>query len=226
MPKPPHPLAIFIGLTLIFTSFSWGSAQATSVFFNEIHYDNAGADEGEAIEIAGQAGTDLSGWSILLYNGNGGTVYNTINLFGSFANQQNGFGTLKFFQPGIQNGAPDGMALVDATNNVIQFLSYEGSFTAVGEAANGLTSTNIGVAESSSTSVGYSLQLRGAGTDSSDFTWAAAMANTFGAVNTGQTFTGGGQQPVPEPSTILLLGSGLTGLSFWRWKQRQQQPQA
>jgi len=226
MPKQPHPLAIFIGLTIILTSFPWGSAHAASVFFNEIHYDNAGADTSEAIEIAGQAGTDLTGWSILLYNGNGGTVYNMINLSGSFANQQNGFGTLSFLQTGIQNGAPDGMALVDASNNVIQFLSYEGSFTAVEGFADGLTSTDIGVTESFNTPIGYSLQLRGTGTDSSDFTWAAAMANTFGAVNTEQTFTGGGQQPVPEPSTILLLSSGLTGLSFWRWKQRQQKPQA
>jgi hypothetical protein len=35
---------------------------AQSVFINEIHYDNAGTDTGEAIEIAGPAGTDLTGW--------------------------------------------------------------------------------------------------------------------------------------------------------------------
>lgn len=220
MSKRPHNSAIFLGLFLILASFSGASAQAASVFFNEIHYDNTGGDTGEAIEIAGQAGTDLTGWSIHLYNGNGGALYNTINLFGSLANQQNGFGTLSFLQAGIQNGSPDGLALVDATNNVIQFLSYEGSFTALGGAANGLTSTDIGVSESGSTLVGNSLQLVGMGTVSSDFTWATAMINTFGTVNTAQTFTGGGQQPVPEPSTLFLFASGLTGLGFWRWKQQ------
>jgi hypothetical protein len=217
MAKRPHNLAIFLGLTIMLTSFSWGSAQAASVFFNEIHYDNIGADTGEAIEIAGPAGTNLAGWSIVLYNGNGGAPYDTFNLSGIIMDQQNGFGTLDFSRAGIQNGSPDGLALVDATtSNVIQFLSYEGSFTAVGGTADGLMSVDIGVGESGTTSVGNSLQLIGMGTDSSDFTWAAAMPNTFGAVNTGQTFTEGGQQPVPEPSTIFLLGSGLTGLSFWR----------
>ena len=223
MPKRPHNLATCFGLTIIIlATFSWGSAQATSVFFNEIHYDNAGGDTGETIEIVGQAGTKLSGWSILLYNGNGGAVYNTINLSGIFANQQNGFGTLYFLQTGIQNGSPDGLALIDASSNVVQFLSYEGSFTAVGGLANGLMSVDIGVAEFFNTPVGDSLQLIGSGTDSNDFTWAAAMGNTFGSVNAGQTFTGGEQQPVPEPSTLLFLSSGLICLIFWRWKQKEQ----
>ena len=38
-------------------------------FINEIHYDNVGTDSGEAIEVAGPAGTDLTGWSLVLYNG-------------------------------------------------------------------------------------------------------------------------------------------------------------
>ena len=221
-----RPLGLFLGLAIILASLPWGSAQAASVFINEIHYDNAGADTGEAIEIAGPAGTNLTGWSVILYNGNGGAQYGTTSLMGTIADQQNGFGTLSFNQPGLQNGAPDGLALVDSGNSVIQFLSYEGFFTAVGGPADGLMSTDIGVAESSSTPIGHSLQLIGMGTDSSDFTWASPMTDTFGAVNTGQTFTGGGQQPVPEPSTILLLGSGLTGISFWRWRSRILRPQS
>jgi len=99
------------------------SAQA-SVFINEIHYDNSGSDAGEGVEVAGPAGTDLTGWSIVLYNGNGGGQYATISLSGTIPDQQNGYGALQFSHNGIQNGAPDGLALVDTSNNVIQFLSY------------------------------------------------------------------------------------------------------
>jgi len=38
---------------------------APAVFINEIHYDNIGTDAGEAIEIAGPAGTDLTGIFVL-----------------------------------------------------------------------------------------------------------------------------------------------------------------
>jgi hypothetical protein len=74
------------------------AASGTAVFINEIHYDNTDADEGEAIEIAGPAGTNLSGWSIALYNGSSSqlNVYDTINLSGDIPDQQDGFGTLSF----------------------------------------------------------------------------------------------------------------------------------
>ena len=91
-------------------------------------------------------------------------------------------------RPGIQNGSPDGIALVDAGGSVVQFLSYEGSLTAVGGAADGMTSTDIGVSEASSSPVGNSLQLGGTGSTATDFTWQASSPNTFGSVNTGQTF--------------------------------------
>ena len=55
-----------------------GRAQGTpTVFINEIHYDNSGTDVNEFIEIAGPAGTNLAEYSIVLYNGSGGAVYDT-----------------------------------------------------------------------------------------------------------------------------------------------------
>ena len=171
------------------------SAGAATVFINEIHYDNVGADTGEAIEVAGPASTDLAGWSLVLYNGSGGAVYGTLALSGVIPDQQSGYGTLSFAAVGLQNGSPDGVALVDASSSVVQFLSYEGTFTAVGGPADGLLSVDIGVIENGSGPVGESLQLTGTGTTSADFTWAASMAATFGAVNTGQTFGAGGGPP-------------------------------
>ena len=70
------------------------------VFINEIHYDNDSTDANEAIEIAGPAGTDLSGWSLVLYNGANGQVYDTDALSGVIPDQQNGFGTLLFTYAG------------------------------------------------------------------------------------------------------------------------------
>jgi endonuclease I len=53
-------------------------------WINEIHYDNSGADANEGFEIAGRAGTDLSGWRLLAYNGNGGTLYGDMTLIVEF----------------------------------------------------------------------------------------------------------------------------------------------
>jgi len=150
-----------------------------NVFINEIHYDNAGTDAGEAIEIAGPAGTNLAGWSLVLYNGNGGTFYDTRPLSGVVPNQQNGFGTLDFTYAvnGIQNGSPDGIALVNG-NTVVQFLSCEGSFTAVDGPANGMTSTDIGVDQEPPAATGQSLQLRGTGSVYQDFTWVGPFTSS------------------------------------------------
>ena len=188
--------ALLAGTIAVVPQGAPATAAGPSVFVNEIHYDNTGDDEAEFVEIAGPAGTDLSGWSVELYNGNGGALYNTIELLGTIPDQQAGFGTLGFLQAGLQNGSPDGLALVDGDNIVIQFLSYEGSFTAMNGLADGMTSTDIGVTEGFSTPLGDSLQLQGSGIGYDDFTWLGEMANTFGAPNTGQTFGGAPADPV------------------------------
>ncbi|MEW5988166.1 MAG: hypothetical protein AB1791_16175, partial [Chloroflexota bacterium] len=158
-----------LGLGLVLTLLVGGGAPpvaaSTAVFINEIHYDNTGTDSGEAIEVAGPAATDLTGWTIVLYNGSGGASYDTDSLSGTIPDQQSGFGTVVLNYPsnGIQNGAPDGVALVDASSTVIQFLCYEGTFTAVGGPADGQTCVDIGVSESGTGAVGNSLQLAGTG---------------------------------------------------------------
>lgn len=161
------------------------SAQASAIFVNEVHYDNKTLDSGEAIEVAGPAGTNLSGWNLVLYNGANGSVYDTKALSGTIPDQQNDVGTMAFSFPtnGIQNGAPDGIALVDAGNNVVQFLSYEGAFVAADGPASGMTSTDIGVTESSTTPFGFSMQLVGTGRESGDFTWSSSLPDTFGSLN-------------------------------------------
>ncbi len=173
------------------------SANAQTVFINELHYDNNGADADEGVEIAGPAGTDLTGWKVRFYNGADGTSYDVITLSGVISDQCNGFGTIWFPRAGLQNGSPDGLALMDNTLTVIQFLSYEGAFTATNFEANTLLSVDISVSEAATAPVGTSLQLGGGGTDYGDFTWAGSAAHSRGACNPNQTF----ENPVPASTS-------------------------
>lgn len=162
---------------------------ASNVWINELHYDNGGTDAGEAVEVAGPAGTDLTGWTLELYNGSNGAVYDTDPLTGTIPDVHAGFGMVSFSYPvnGIQNGSPDGIALVHA-GAVVQFLSYEGVFTATSGTASGMLSTDIGVMEPGDAPTGHSLQLEGTGTAYDAFVWAAPQPHTFGGLNVGQSF--------------------------------------
>jgi len=187
-------------LSLLFLAGS--SLLAQPVFINEYHYDNVGTDAGEGIEVAGPAGTPLNCFQILLYNGANGQVYNTLTLSGTIPDLCNGFGSV-FFTASLQNaqtsgvGSGDGFALVfDSTaclgfggDSVIQFLSYEGTFTATNGAAAGMTSTALTVDEATPVPVGSSIQLTGNGTDFTDFTWTTDTSS-YNAINPNQTFNG------------------------------------
>ena len=194
-------------------------------WINELHYDNASTDVGEFVEVAGPAGTDLTGWTIELYNGSNSAIYDTIALSGVLPDQQAGFGTLAFFFAGIQNGGPDGLALVDDGGSLVEFLSYEGSFTGAGGPADGVTSEDIGVEETTATPIGESLQLTGAGSTAADFTWTGPTGETPGTPNVGQTFlalpdflaapatisvTSGGAQTM-----VLNAGAANAGSFYW-----------
>jgi hypothetical protein len=208
--------AVFQGLILMLASTV---ASAQSVFINEFHYDNDGVDAGEFIEIAGPAGTNLTGYAIQLYNGSNGALYDTDLLTGVIPNQDDGFGTVALAYPsnGIQNGSPDGIALVNGST-VIQFLSYEGSFTATSGTAVGMTSTDIGVFEDGASLVS-SLHLVGTGTNYDDFSWMVSAVPTPGMVNIGQDFSAAA---IPEPETyaLLLAGLGLLGFAARRKTRR------
>lgn len=72
---------------------------------------------------------------------------------------------------------------------LIDFLSWEGDFTAVGGAIDGAMSTDIGVRETNSTTVGTSLQLTdtGTGTAGHGFMWTTSSTSSSGMLNVGQT---------------------------------------
>lgn len=182
--------------SLIFnsTSESNGPTPSSDVFINEFHYDNQGSDQGEFIEVVvgGAFAGSLSDIQIQLYNGNTGSSYGPLHPLTTFTEGTSSPSGHRFFFKdiaGIQNGSPDGIALI-VEGSVKDFLSYEGTFTAVGGPADGMRSSNIGVSQNGATPAGLrSLSLVGSGRDGSDFTWSSPPGNfTKGAINTGQTF--------------------------------------
>ncbi|MCH2134362.1 MAG: lamin tail domain-containing protein [Phycisphaerales bacterium] len=167
---------------------------ASGAWINELHYDNSGGDIDEMIEVVIQDGTDPNSVTVTLYNGNGGNPYGSAMVVGTdFTAGESGSGytiySIILASNGLQNGAPDGLC-IDVNGNVAEFLSYEGTITAASGPAAGMTSVDIGVSESSQTTVGSSLGLTGTGSGPGDFVWSvlADSANP-GNTNVGQTIS-------------------------------------
>jgi hypothetical protein len=160
-----------------------------NAWINEIHYDNIGTDSGEFIEVVvGGVHTSID-FSVVLYNGSPGETYNTTALDAyTEGDTENGFTFYSYIYPtnGIQNGGPDSIALVH-NGTVLQFISYEGVFTAADGPAAGLESEDVLVEESGTTPEGESLQLAGIGVAYDQFGWSAPKASTPGASNDDQT---------------------------------------
>ena len=110
-PPPPPPPEPRFGLVL-----------------NEIDYDQVGADSGGFVEITNTsiARLALDGVAIVLVNGGDGQEYERVALTGSLV----AHGHLAI-PVEAQNGAPDGVALVDtASGLLLDSLSYEGEINA------------------------------------------------------------------------------------------------
>jgi uncharacterized protein len=163
---------------------------AFSARLNEVHYDNTGSDIGEFIEVRTTAGGDASGLVVELYNGSGGAVYGTLTTATATVTTDGTYDYYVWNLPanGLQNGSPDGITLSNG-GTLVEFLSYEGTFTAVGGAAAGTVSTSIGVAEAGTDAPGFSLQRN------QDGTWRAPEASTAGVANEG----------IVVPPTELLI---------------------
>jgi predicted extracellular nuclease len=160
-----------------------GAAPPTTPFVAELHYDNAGTDAGELVEVELPPGTSSEGWSIVLYNGAGGVTYDTDSLPAVTAPADaSAVALLNYPSNGLQNGSPDGLALVRPDLTVAEFLSYEGTITATNGPAVGLTSTDIGVAELGTEVVGNTL-MRRYDPDTDSVVWRPSAPGTPGAVN-------------------------------------------
>lgn len=151
-----------------------GAAPAGDPWISELHYDNAGADVGEFVEVAGPPGIALDGWRLVAYNGRDGRVYAEAALSGAMPAS----GALAVAMDGLQNGTEDGIALVDPIGDVIEFWSYEGTLVAADGPAAGRLSVDLGVAEGADTPPGMSLAR-----DAADAIWRGPRPATPGRLD-------------------------------------------
>ncbi|MGY1743625.1 MULTISPECIES: ExeM/NucH family extracellular endonuclease [unclassified Blastococcus] len=167
------------------------AAPPAAPYLAEIHYDNAGTDAGEFVEVHLPPGTTSAGLSVILYNG--GTPYDTdpVPTVTAPADAP-AAAVVAYAANGIQNGPVDGVALVRGTE-VLEFLSYEGVVTATGGSAAGLTSTDIGVSETGSEPPGQSLS-RTYDAAADALVWSGPAAATPGTVGPAAP---GGEEPPP-----------------------------
>ncbi len=188
-------------------------APPPTVWINEINYDDVGADTNEYVEVAGPAGTDLSNYQVLLYDGPAGDIINTYDLSGLIDDEGCGFGAVAFPVSGAQNGT-DGVALADVTGGtttLVQFLSYEGTLTGTDGPANGVLSIDIGTQTPPDT-----LQLSGTGEAYADFMWSTNTASQ-GDLNIGQTIDpcGGGDTTLDEYDVSnFMLATGTVSVTI------------
>ena len=156
------------------------AAAPSTPFISEIHYDNTGTDVGEFVEVQLPPGTSSAGLAVVLHNGSGGVSYTPLLIFPSVTAPAGASAVVSADAAGMQNGSPDGLALVQ-DGTVLEFLSYEGTFTASDGPAAGLTSTDIKVSEAGSEPPGLSLSRRFDA--EGDGAWYAPAPSTRGTVN-------------------------------------------
>ena len=211
-----------------------GGVPSQIVWINEFHYQNTGPDVGEFVEIGGVAGTNLSNYSLVFYNGLTGNTYGgtPFPLSGTIDDESQGIGAVAFPINNIQNGnaASDGIALVENGTNVIEFMSYgsSGSFVANNGPALGMTSTHIfnaSVVETNATPTGVSIQRR-QGAPGEDFSsgspyffWAGPFTDSPGSLNVNQIITPADFTELtiilkntitPTPTEVILVYTGIS----------------
>ncbi|MDK1009530.1 MAG: ABC transporter permease subunit [Actinomycetota bacterium] len=103
--------------------------------------------------------------------------------------------------PEFEYRNPGGVTLIDKNNNVLDFISWGGSFEAITGSGTGHVSRDIET-DPFNTGPLDSVQLAGSGVSATDFQWVGPEPESFGAINSGQ---------VPTDSSSSLF---LNELSF------------
>lgn len=177
------------------------------IVINEIDYDNVGDDTTEYIELFATAESSLAGLELALINGSTNAPYQVIDLqplgtlgAGAYlviASEAVSVpvGALQldplWSQDELQNGAPDGIVLVDSvTKSVRDAISYEGAITAatLPDFAQPVslvegTALDAGVADSNTQTKTLCRKTSGADTNNSNADWVLCNSRTVGTSN-------------------------------------------
>jgi hypothetical protein len=153
---------------------------------NEIDYDQVGADANGFVEIAnaGTAAADLTDVALVLVDGTDGLEYDRAALTGTLA-----AGAYLVVDIEAQNGAPDGVALVNpAAHTLVDALSYEGAITSAtidGQTVSLVEGTALAASVADSNTIAGSLIRNPDGKDTNDASadWAFTTTITRGAAN-------------------------------------------
>jgi predicted extracellular nuclease/2',3'-cyclic-nucleotide 2'-phosphodiesterase (5'-nucleotidase family) len=180
---------------------------------NEIDYDQASTDSAEFVELynPGEGSVDLSGLELRFVNGSTGSLYDTIALAGTIAEDDflvvcaNAATTPNCdVDDGpdtnfIQNGAPDAVALAVSGGAVIDTVSYEGDTVAPYTEG-----TGAGADDPGQDFVGLSRNPDGADTDdnSADFTLTCITPGTSNTTETTECVDPA--PPPPEPTELTI----------------------
>jgi lamin tail-like protein len=159
---------------------------ASELAINEVDYDQVGADADGFVEIknTGEAAADLAGVALVFVDGGTSTEYRREELTGTLAP-----GAYLVVASDAQNGAPDGLALVDTVaRTLVDALSYEGEVTSavIGGATFSLVEgTALAASVADSNAVDGSLIRAPDGRDTGDAAadWAFTTTTTRGAAN-------------------------------------------
>jgi hypothetical protein len=153
---------------------------------NEVDYDVVGADGSGFVELknAGTEAVDLSAFALVFVDGSDGDEYRRETFTGSLAP-----GAFQVVDFDAQNGAPDGIAIVNTTSKaLVDALSYEGEITAAvidGQTYNLVEGTALAATVADSNTVAGSLIRNPDGKDTNDAAadWAFTTTLTKGAAN-------------------------------------------
>lgn len=151
---------------------------------NEVDYDQVGTDADGFVEIynAGDTAADLANVDLVAVNGGDSAEYAREQLTGTLA-----AGAYLAVAIELQNGAPDGLALLDGAT-LLDALSYEGAITSAtldGQTYNLVEGTVLPTTVEDSNAVAGSLIRHPNGKDTNDAAadWAFTTTLTRGAVN-------------------------------------------